>query len=153
LLGQKLQAGGCGEGGKAKGAKCGVAFGTDHRASAEHRQLIGEARADQGGGKGGTAFAQNPGQAACGKLARRVVQIDVLAGAGGAGDQARPGGSPGGAGLADELVLFSAGVLIGSDGHPALGPLHLASLAEAPRLRRLSLESIGPDTISRWRCA
>lgn len=55
--------------------------------------------------------------------------------------------------LVDELALFSAGKLIGAEGHPALGPLDLATLAEAPRLHLLSQETVGPDTISRWRFA
>lgn len=52
--------------------------------------------------------------------------------------------------LVDELAHFSAGALIGSEGHPALGPLALGALAAAPRLRRLSLDSIGADTLGRW---
>jgi len=56
------------------------------------------------------------------------------------------------AGLVDELVLFSAGALVGAEGHPALGPLGLASLAQAPRLQLLSHQTVGADTLSRWRC-
>ncbi len=55
------------------------------------------------------------------------------------------------AGLVDELAQFTAGALIGAEGRPALGPLGLAALAEAPRLTRLSVEPIGADTLTRWR--
>ena len=55
------------------------------------------------------------------------------------------------AGLVDELALFSGGVLIGAEGHPGLGPLGLAALADAPRPELLWTESIGPDLYSRWR--
>ncbi|MDP3959680.1 MAG: bifunctional diaminohydroxyphosphoribosylaminopyrimidine deaminase/5-amino-6-(5-phosphoribosylamino)uracil reductase RibD [Pseudorhodobacter sp.] len=54
--------------------------------------------------------------------------------------------------LVDELVLFSAGALIGAEGHPALGHLGLSALAEAPRLQLLSQQTVGTDTLSRWRC-
>ncbi|MDZ4136826.1 MAG: dihydrofolate reductase family protein, partial [Paracoccaceae bacterium] len=53
-------------------------------------------------------------------------------------------------GLVDELAHFGAGTLIGGEGHPALGPLHLVNLAAAPRLRHLATDTIGPDTLSRW---
>jgi len=56
------------------------------------------------------------------------------------------------AGLVDELALFSAGAVIGSEGHPALGPLGLATLAAAPRLQLLSQQTVGADTLSHWRC-
>jgi diaminohydroxyphosphoribosylaminopyrimidine deaminase/5-amino-6-(5-phosphoribosylamino)uracil reductase len=54
------------------------------------------------------------------------------------------------AGLVDELALFSGGVLIGSEGHPALGPLALALLADAPRARLRETRALGPDTFSLW---
>ncbi|MDT8854320.1 bifunctional diaminohydroxyphosphoribosylaminopyrimidine deaminase/5-amino-6-(5-phosphoribosylamino)uracil reductase RibD [Paracoccaceae bacterium Fryx2] len=52
--------------------------------------------------------------------------------------------------LVDELALFTAGALIGGDGVAALGPLNLTSLADAPRLRRLSAGTSGEDTFTRW---
>jgi diaminohydroxyphosphoribosylaminopyrimidine deaminase/5-amino-6-(5-phosphoribosylamino)uracil reductase len=51
-------------------------------------------------------------------------------------------------GLADDLALYQAGCLIGADGIPALGPLALAALKDAPRLRRLETRSLGPDLFS-----
>lgn len=52
--------------------------------------------------------------------------------------------------LADELVHFTAGALIGDEGIAAVGPLGLAALNAAPRLRRLASEPIGEDTLTRW---
>ncbi|MBC2833987.1 bifunctional diaminohydroxyphosphoribosylaminopyrimidine deaminase/5-amino-6-(5-phosphoribosylamino)uracil reductase RibD [Paragemmobacter straminiformis] len=55
------------------------------------------------------------------------------------------------ANLVDELALFSAGALIGSEGIPVLGPLGLTALAEAPRPRLVTTETCGPDILTRWR--
>lgn len=52
--------------------------------------------------------------------------------------------------LVDEIAWFSAGCLIGSDGAPALAPLGLTALADAPRPRLIGVETLGPDTLSRW---
>lgn len=54
------------------------------------------------------------------------------------------------AGLVDELALFSGGVLIGGDGHPALGPLGLAALGDATRPRLQQVQALGPDSFSIW---
>lgn len=52
--------------------------------------------------------------------------------------------------LVDDLITYTAGALIGAEGHAALGPLHLATLQAAPRLRLLSTRQIGPDIETRW---
>ena len=54
-------------------------------------------------------------------------------------------------GLVDELVLFSAGKVIGGDGMSALGPLGLARLGEAPMLGLISEAPVGDDVMSIWR--
>lgn len=54
------------------------------------------------------------------------------------------------AGLVDELALFSGGLLIGSEGHPALGGLGLSALAEGPRPRLREVQALGPDSYSLW---
>jgi diaminohydroxyphosphoribosylaminopyrimidine deaminase/5-amino-6-(5-phosphoribosylamino)uracil reductase len=54
------------------------------------------------------------------------------------------------AGLVDDLALFSAGLLIGQDGHPALGPLAVAALADGSRPALLGTEHLGPDLLSLW---
>jgi diaminohydroxyphosphoribosylaminopyrimidine deaminase/5-amino-6-(5-phosphoribosylamino)uracil reductase len=55
------------------------------------------------------------------------------------------------AALADELALFHGGALLGAEGHPSLGPLALAALADAPRPRLIRTERLGPDALSLWR--
>lgn len=54
------------------------------------------------------------------------------------------------AGLVDELAMFTGGVMIGAEGHPALGPLHLTSLANGPRPRLLLSQVLGPDHFTLW---
>ena len=50
----------------------------------------------------------------------------------------------------DELVLFTAGKLIGAEGSAGLGALALTSLADAPGLKLRRVEQIGSDVMSRW---
>ena len=52
--------------------------------------------------------------------------------------------------LVDDLALFSGGLLIGAEGHPALGPLGLTALADGPRPRLREARTLGPDTLSLW---
>jgi diaminohydroxyphosphoribosylaminopyrimidine deaminase / 5-amino-6-(5-phosphoribosylamino)uracil reductase len=52
--------------------------------------------------------------------------------------------------LVDELVLFTAGKLIGAEGSAGLGALALTSLADAPGLNLRRVEQIGADVMSRW---
>jgi len=54
------------------------------------------------------------------------------------------------AGMVDELIGFTAGVMIGAEGQPALGALGLARLAQAPRFRLIETRAIGPDILHRW---
>jgi diaminohydroxyphosphoribosylaminopyrimidine deaminase/5-amino-6-(5-phosphoribosylamino)uracil reductase len=56
-----------------------------------------------------------------------------------------------GAGLVDDLVTFTAGAVIGAEGLPAVGPLGLAALADAPRLRLVSSMAVGGDVQIIWR--
>lgn len=55
------------------------------------------------------------------------------------------------AGLVDELVGYSAGMVLGSDGRAATGPLELVHLADAPRFHLVESRRIGPDLMHRWR--
>jgi diaminohydroxyphosphoribosylaminopyrimidine deaminase / 5-amino-6-(5-phosphoribosylamino)uracil reductase len=55
------------------------------------------------------------------------------------------------AGLVDELAMFTGGVLIGGDGHPAMGPLRITALTDAPRLSRMDLQTLGADTFLSYR--
>ncbi len=54
------------------------------------------------------------------------------------------------AGLVDELVIFSAGKVIGAEGLAGLGELGLEALAEAPQFRLCALEKVGQDVLHRW---
>ncbi|MEH7827179.1 bifunctional diaminohydroxyphosphoribosylaminopyrimidine deaminase/5-amino-6-(5-phosphoribosylamino)uracil reductase RibD [Gemmobacter denitrificans] len=54
------------------------------------------------------------------------------------------------AGLVDELAHLSAGCLIGAEGLPSLAGLGLQALSEAPRLRLIGVEAVGPDVLTRW---
>ncbi len=54
------------------------------------------------------------------------------------------------AGLVDQLVGFTAGLAIGSDGIPAIGPLGLSRLGNAPRFNLQSTRVIGPDILHVW---
>ena len=55
------------------------------------------------------------------------------------------------AGLVDELVVFSAGLAIGAEGHPGIAALGLDKLADARRFRLASAETVGGDVLHRWR--
>lgn len=54
------------------------------------------------------------------------------------------------AGLVDDLVQFTAGKAIGSEGTPALGPLALQTLADSPRFQLLDQRRIGADLLAHW---
>ncbi|MBN2761243.1 MAG: bifunctional diaminohydroxyphosphoribosylaminopyrimidine deaminase/5-amino-6-(5-phosphoribosylamino)uracil reductase RibD [Rhodobacteraceae bacterium] len=56
-----------------------------------------------------------------------------------------------GAGVVDELVVFTAGKLIGADGVPGMGALGLARLADAPRFDLVGFDRVGCDTYQIWR--
>lgn len=58
-----------------------------------------------------------------------------------------------GAGLVDELIVFSAGLAIGAEGQPGIGVLGLSSLSDAHRFVLTETRSIGGDVLSRWRRA
>lgn len=55
------------------------------------------------------------------------------------------------AGRVDRLVWAGAGLLLGADGHPAVGDLGLDTLAAAPRFRLTRFERLGGDVWSEWR--
>ncbi len=52
--------------------------------------------------------------------------------------------------LVDDLALYQAGCLIGADGTPALGPLGLTALTDAPRPRLVESRTLGADLFSLW---
>ncbi|WP_112322557.1 bifunctional diaminohydroxyphosphoribosylaminopyrimidine deaminase/5-amino-6-(5-phosphoribosylamino)uracil reductase RibD [Oceanibium sediminis] len=57
------------------------------------------------------------------------------------------------AGLVDELILMTAGKVIGGDGLPAFAALGLTSLDDAPRFTLAEHKALGGDLMSRWRRA
>lgn len=54
------------------------------------------------------------------------------------------------AGLVDDLAMFTGGLLIGNEGHPAFGDLQLSELRMAPRAIPILSQSLGPDTFTLW---
>ncbi|PZO66632.1 MAG: bifunctional diaminohydroxyphosphoribosylaminopyrimidine deaminase/5-amino-6-(5-phosphoribosylamino)uracil reductase RibD [Paracoccus denitrificans] len=57
------------------------------------------------------------------------------------------------AGLVDELVGYTAGVVIGAEGLASVGKLSLNRLSDAPRFDLVETRRIGPDVFHRWRAA
>lgn len=55
------------------------------------------------------------------------------------------------AGLVDEIVGFTAGLVLGAEGRPAIGALGVDTLSEAPRFRLRDVTRYGPDVCHRWR--
>lgn len=54
------------------------------------------------------------------------------------------------AGLVDEVICYTAGIVIGAEGLPGVGAIGLESLALAPRYRIADVTRVGPDTRTRW---
>lgn len=53
-------------------------------------------------------------------------------------------------GLVDALEWFRAPAVIGGEGRPGVGALALAALSDAPRFRRVGLETVGDDIWERY---
>ena len=52
--------------------------------------------------------------------------------------------------VVDELVVFSAGVAIGTEGTPSLGAMKLDALHNAPRFALAKVSPVGPDIMHHW---
>ncbi len=52
--------------------------------------------------------------------------------------------------LVDEMMIFTAGLVIGAEGLPGVGALGLARLDDAARFRLTELRMIGDDILHRW---
>lgn len=55
-----------------------------------------------------------------------------------------------GAGLVDEIVVFTAGFALGSDGLPGVAAMGLASLSDVERFDLVGTLPIGNDVMTRW---
>ncbi|MGB0960504.1 MAG: bifunctional diaminohydroxyphosphoribosylaminopyrimidine deaminase/5-amino-6-(5-phosphoribosylamino)uracil reductase RibD [Halocynthiibacter sp.] len=55
------------------------------------------------------------------------------------------------ANMVDELVVFSAGIMLGQDGRSGLGPMGFDALSEAARFRCVTQEKVGADVMQVWR--
>ena len=53
-------------------------------------------------------------------------------------------------GLVDTVEWFRAPIVLGDEGRPAIGAFVLKDLADAPRLRRISVETVGEDIWERY---
>ncbi|WP_296424044.1 bifunctional diaminohydroxyphosphoribosylaminopyrimidine deaminase/5-amino-6-(5-phosphoribosylamino)uracil reductase RibD [Yoonia sp.] len=54
------------------------------------------------------------------------------------------------AGLVDALVVFTAGIVIGAEGTPALSAMGIDRLAAAPRFELDQVRAVGGDIMHRW---
>lgn len=54
------------------------------------------------------------------------------------------------AGLVDQIIGYTAGVVIGGDGRASMGPLGLDHLADAPRFSLVESRPLGNDLFHRW---
>ncbi len=52
--------------------------------------------------------------------------------------------------LVDDLIGFTAGVILGADARPGIGALGLEALAAAPRFRLAATETLGGDVLHHW---
>ncbi|MDO8380147.1 RibD family protein [Phenylobacterium sp.] len=53
-------------------------------------------------------------------------------------------------GLVDALEWFRAPIIIGGEGRPGIGALAIQALSDAPKLRRVDLQVLGPDVWERY---
>jgi len=55
------------------------------------------------------------------------------------------------AGLVDEVIVFSAGKVIGAEGRAGVGPMALGALSDAPGFALIETRVLGGDVMHRWR--
>lgn len=56
-----------------------------------------------------------------------------------------------GAGLVDELIVFSAGKVLGAEGQPGVGGLGIAQLVDSPEFDLVDVARTGSDVMHHWR--
>ena len=54
------------------------------------------------------------------------------------------------AGLVDELIGFTSGLVLGAEGQPGLAAMRIAELADAPQFRLSEVRAVGTDVMHRW---
>lgn len=54
------------------------------------------------------------------------------------------------AGLVDRIAWFRAGCIIGGDGIPAIAPLGLVEMGQAPRFERVAMQNFGKDVLETY---
>ena len=54
-------------------------------------------------------------------------------------------------GLVDELVVFSAGKVLGAEGWPSVGAMGVSELAQAPKFALHDVQTVGSDVMQIWR--
>ncbi|MCF3974443.1 bifunctional diaminohydroxyphosphoribosylaminopyrimidine deaminase/5-amino-6-(5-phosphoribosylamino)uracil reductase RibD [Paracoccus salsus] len=52
--------------------------------------------------------------------------------------------------VVDQLVGYTAGLVLGRDGRPSIGALDLPRLSDAPRFHLVESRAVGPDIFHRW---
>ena len=52
--------------------------------------------------------------------------------------------------LVDQLIGFTAGLVIGAEGLPGIGAMGLSSLGNAPRFRLQATQAVGQDVLHVW---
>ncbi len=55
------------------------------------------------------------------------------------------------AGLVDQVIGYTAGIVLGGGGRTAVGPMPLAHLSDAPLFRLVEVRRLGDDLFHRWR--
>ena len=56
-----------------------------------------------------------------------------------------------GAGLVDDLIVFTAGKVLGAEGQPGIGALGISQLSDAPGFALVDVARVGDDTMQHWR--
>ena len=54
------------------------------------------------------------------------------------------------AAMVDAIEWFRAPIVLGGEGRPAVGSLALTALAEAPKFKRVALDTVGDDLWERY---
>ena len=129
-----------GWGGRGRGSDLWLLHGPD-ATPADRRARMGAGGGEAGPGAG---RADRPGRDAGGAGAAGLTRVLCEGGGALAASLLQ-------ADLVDELVGFTAGIVLGAEGTPGLGALGLAALSEAPGFALSEVRPCGGDILHRWR--